>query len=126
VWQKLAWLAVAGALGTLARFGLSGLIYRLFGSGFPWGTIVVNVVGCFLFGIVWVLAEDRFLISGQTRLIILTGFMGAFTTFSTFAFETAQQMRDADWLLALANIALQNVVGIVCVFLGFALGRWLF
>ncbi len=86
---QLGWLCFAGAAGTLARYGLAGLMQRLLGESFPWGTLTVNALGCFLFGVVWMLAEDRLVISGQTRFVILTGFMGAFTTFSTFAFETA-------------------------------------
>lgn len=120
---KLGLIALCGALGTLARFGLQGLVQRLCGEAFPWGTFVVNIVGCFLFGIVWMLAEERLLISGQTRLIILTGFMGAFTTFSTFAFETGQQLRESQWLYAAGNTAGQVIVGILCLFLGMALGR---
>lgn len=117
-------LAIAGAVGTLARYWVSGVVQRLCGATFPWGTLVVNVVGCLLFGFVWTLAEERLLISPQTRFVVLTGFMGAFTTFSTFAFETAQMLSDAEWFRALGNIALENVVGIAAVFLGFAIGRY--
>jgi CrcB protein len=123
LWQKLAWLAGAGAVGTLARYGLSGLVQRLLPTEFPWGTLAVNALGCLLFGIVWSLAEERMLISGQTRIILLIGFMGAFTTFSTFAFETGQMLDDSEWLLAAANILLQNVLGIFLVLAGMALGK---
>jgi CrcB protein len=116
-------LAIAGAVGTLARYWLGGVVQRLCGAGFPWGTVVINITGCLLFGLIWTLAEDRLLISPQTRVVALTGFMGAFTTFSTFAFETAQLLSGAEWLRALGNVALQNVVGVVAVMLGFALGR---
>src|SRR2546422_383232 len=116
MWQriilhKLVLLAFAGALGTLARYGLSGLAYRWWGESFPWGTLAVNLLGCFLFGLVWTLGEERLIISGETRLIVLTGFMGAFTTFSTFAFETTESLRDGEWWLAVANFAAQNVLG---------------
>ena len=119
---KLAWLALAGTLGTWARFGLAGLVQRL-GPSFPIGTLAVNTLGCFLFGVVWTLAEDRLIISGQTRFIILTGFMGAFTTFSTFAFETGQMMRDAEWLLAGLNVVVEVALGLGFFFLGIFLGR---
>lgn len=122
--NQLVLLAVAGAVGTLARYWLSAFIHRVCGAGFPWGTLVVNVTGCLLFGFFWTLAEERMLISGQARIVILTGFMGAFTTFSTFAFETAQMLSDAEWFRALGNIAIENVVGIAAVFLGFAIGRF--
>ena len=121
--HHLVLLALTGASGTLARYWLSGFVQRLCGANFPWGTLVVNVVGCLLFGFVWTLADELQLISSQTRLIILTGFMGAFTTFSTFAFDTAAMLSHADWLRAGGNIALQNVAGITAVFLGFAIAR---
>ncbi len=123
--QKLAWIALAGAAGTLCRFGLAGLVQRGLGAGFPWGTAVVNILGCFLFGLVWVLAENRLVISGETRLIVLVGFMGAFTTFSTFAFETGQLLRDSEYLLAAGNVLLQNGVGISAMLAGLLVGRWL-
>jgi len=121
--RELGWLAIAGAVGTLARYGLQEFVQRKCGATFPWGTLAVNVLGCFLFGIVWALAEERLVISPDTRRILLVGFMGAFTTFSTFAFETAEFLRDAQWLMAAANVAAQNLVGIVAVILGIAVGR---
>lgn len=120
---KLAWLAGAGALGTLARYGVGGVVQRAVGGAFPWGTLVVNALGCLLFGLVWALAEERLVIAGETRVILLVGFMGAFTTFSTFAFETSAMLRDAEWSFALANLLSQNVLGIACFFAGLALGR---
>lgn len=122
--SQLAWVALAGAAGTLCRYGMASWVQRMAGAGFPWGTFSVNALGSFLFGFVWILAEDRFLISGQTRLILLTGFMGAFTTFSTFAFETEAMLREGQWLAGFGNVAGQTVLGLVCVFLGIALGKW--
>ena len=121
--QKLVWIGLLGAAGALARYGLAGAVQRATGAGFPWGTLAVNATGCFLFGVIWMLASERMLLSGETRLIVLVGFMGAFTTFSTFSFETAQLMRDAEWALALGNIALQNGLGLVAVFAGLSLGK---
>jgi fluoride exporter len=121
--QKLLGIAVAGALGTLARYGLSGLVQRLHQSAFPWGTFAVNSLGCLLFGVVWALAEERLLISGETRIILLVGFMGGFTTFSSYAYETSALLRDAEWMLAAGNLLAHNLVGIVCFFVGAALGR---
>jgi CrcB protein len=120
---KLFWLAVAGTLGTWARFGLSGVVSGWTGGWFPYGTLAVNVLGSFLFGIFWMLAEERALINSETRIIILVGFMGAFTTFSTFAFETGQMLRDAEWMRAGLNLLAQNVVGIAALLLGFVVGR---
>ncbi len=123
VWQRLALLAIAGAAGTLARYGLATVVQRLAPDNFPWGTLAVNAVGCLLFGIVWSLAEERVLISHATRLILLAGFMGAFTTFSTFAFETGHLLDHAHPWLAAGNVLLQNVLGIVLVLVGIVLGR---
>jgi CrcB protein len=124
MWKELALLAVAGALGTLSRYGLAGLAQRLGGPQFPWGTFTVNAMGCFLFGLIWTLAEERLVISGQTRFILLTGFMGAFTTFSTYAFETSTLLQDAQWRLAAGNALGQLVVGVTFMFLGYAVGRF--
>jgi CrcB protein len=116
---------LAGAAGTLSRYGLSGLVQWLFGEKYPWGTLAVNAVGCFLFGMIWTLAEERLVISGQTRFILLVGFMGAFTTFSSFAYETSELLRDSQWSLAAGNLLAHNVLGLVCMFLGYAASRWL-
>jgi CrcB protein len=122
--KEILLLGVAGALGALSRYGLSGIVQFLTGERFAWGTLVVNALGCFLFGFIWMLAaEERTLVSGQTRFIVLTGFMGAFTTFSTFAFETSRYLNDSQWALAAANLLGQNGLGLVCVFLGMAAGR---
>lgn len=87
------------------------------------GTFVVNIVGCLLFGFIWALADERMVISGETRFLILTGFVGSFTTFSTFSFETQALLRDAQWMLAVINIVGQPLLGIPAVLLGMALGR---
>ena len=123
--QKLAWLALAGALGTLARFATASTVQKWSGASFPWGTFLVNASGCLLFGFVWQLAEGRRIISPDARLIALTGFLGAFTTFSTFAFESTQMIREGYWLALAGNLIGQNALGIACVVLGMALGRML-
>lgn len=120
---KIFYIAAAGAAGTLARYWLSGLVYRIAGPDFPWGTWAVNILGCFLFGLVWVLCEERFVLSGQTRLVVLVGFMGAFTTFSTYVFESAQLGAGGQWLTLAANLIGQNVAGFAALLLGAALGR---
>ncbi len=124
--MKIFWMAIAGVIGTLLRYWFGGLVQRLYGGVFPWGTFAVNMAGCFLFGLVWSLAEDRVVISGEARAVILIGFMGAFTTFSSYVFETSALIRDSQWLLAFGNIILQNVTGVVLLFLGLAAGRALF
>jgi CrcB protein len=125
VLKELVLLALAGAAGAVARYGVSGAVQHVCGERFAWGTLVVNAIGCFLFGLVWALAEDRLIISGQTRIIVLVGFMGSFTTFSTFAFETSRYINDSQWSLAIANLVGHNLLGLCCVMLGLAAGRWL-
>jgi CrcB protein len=122
VWQRIAWLAVLGAVGTLCRYWLDGRVLAWCGTKFPWGILAVNALGCFLFGLVYPLAEERLLISGETRLIILTGFMGAFTTYSTFTFQTAEFLRESQWLAAAFNIGAQLMLGLACLFAGLAIG----
>ena len=120
---KLLWIFLAGGLGTLARYGLSGLVQRLSESELPYGTFSVNALGCLLFGLVWGLADERLIISGETRFIILTGFMGAFTTFSTFAFETGGMLRDSEWWYAAGNVLAHNGIGIAAALLGMAVAK---
>lgn len=122
---KFGWLFLAGGIGALARYSLAGIAQRVYGGELPVGTLVVNLLGCLLFGFVWSLAEERLVISGEARFLILTGFMGAFTTFSTFAFESSALLRDSQWFLATGNILLHNVVGILAVLAGMAVGRWI-
>ncbi len=124
LWQKLLLVAAAGAAGTLARFFVATGVQRYQPLDFPLGTLAVNALGCLLFGIVWSLAEGRMHISPTTRLIILVGFLGAFTTFSTFAFETAELLEHSRWLKAVGNVLVQNVVGVTLAAVGMAVGRW--
>ncbi len=121
--QKLLLLALAGAAGTLARYGLGGLVQSWSGKAFGWGTVAVNLLGCLVFGLVWSALEDRWATSGETRAIILIGFMGAFTTFSTYMFETSQLLRDSQYLPALGYFALHNVVGFAALLAGLWLGE---
>lgn len=121
--QKLLWLALAGALGTVSRYALAGMVHKFSGASFPWGTFVVNVVGCFVAGLLWTLFENRWPVSGEMRLIVLVGFMGAFTTFSAFILETGELVRTAEWMRALANVAFQNGLGFLALFAGMTLGR---
>jgi len=125
VFGRIIALAAAGACGTLARYGLAGLVQRWAGRDWPWGTLAVNALGCLLAGVFWSVAESRLSISPHWRAVVLIGFMGAFTTFSSLCLETSQLARDAEWLAAGANLVANNVAGVVCVIVGLALGRML-
>ena len=122
--QKLLYLALAGACGTLARYWLGGLISRNVSTNFPLGTAIINIAGCLAFGLLWAIIESRLSISGQLRTVIFVGFFGAFTTFSSFAFETAQLLDESQWLWASANIVLQNVLGLIAMIGGLAIGKY--
>lgn len=116
-------MAGAGGLGALARYSLGGLVHRFVTQSFPWGTFVVNITGCFLFGFVWSWAENRLFFTADHRMVVLTGFMGSFTTFSTFIFESQMLIRDNQWMAALLNLLGQNLLGLVALFAGIALAR---
>ena len=120
---RLLLLALAGGAGTLSRYGLAGVVQRFAGAHFPWGTLVVNVAGCLMAGALWSLFEGRWPVSGETRTVVLVGFMGAFTTFSTFILETGELARGAEMLAAAGNLALQNGFGLGALYLGLVLGR---
>jgi CrcB protein len=121
--EKFIWLAVAGGCGALSRYGLGGLVHRVAGGSFPAGTFVVNMIGSLLFGLIWGILDQRGVLGPTARVAVLTGFMGAFTTFSTFMFESATLLRDGQWLSAALNIAGQNAVGLALMFTGLALAR---
>jgi len=123
VWFKLLGLAAGGAVGALCRYGLTGLVQESTQSTFPWGTFAVNAIGCFLFGLLWTLMAERFAISGGIRLVVLTGFLGSFTTFSTFVFETEQFIESSQWLYAGLNAVAGLGLGVVAYLLGAFLGR---
>ena len=114
---------LAGGLGSGLRYGMGGLVHRYLPASYPWGTLTVNLTGCFLFGLLWALAEGRWSISPEMRAIILIGFLGGFTTFSSFAFETTQFLRDGQWLFAGMNVVMQNGLGILLLYAGITLGR---
>jgi CrcB protein len=116
-------IAIAGMAGTLLRYWVSGWTYQLLGSRFAFGTLAVNVIGCLLFGVVWALSEERMAIDTLTRTVILVGFMGAFTTFSTFAFETMNYIRDSEYVLAFLNVAGNCLLGFWAIVSGVWIAR---
>ncbi len=116
-------LAAGGIAGTLARFLLAGGINRSLGTGFPYGTMAVNLSGCFLIGLFDAMAEARFLIGPTGRLLLMTGFCGAYTTFSTLMFETANLMRDGQMLRAALNFLGSGAAGLLLLRLGMMLGK---
>jgi CrcB protein len=123
--HKLVLLGAAGALGTLARYGLCCLVERMAGKGFPWGTLAVNIGGCFIAGFIWVMATHKLAIGPETQAVILVGFSGAFTTFSAFVLETSEYLHGQQWAHAARNVMLQNFAGIAAFFAGLGCAKLL-
>jgi CrcB protein len=123
------WVAVGSAIGGMARYGCSGFVARSFGGAFPWGTLVVNVLGSFVIGFIAASTapDSRWLLPPAARVFLMVGFCGGFTTFSSFSLETLNLLRDGEWLWAGGNVVLSVVICLVCVWLGHvggtALGR---
>lgn len=120
--RLIALIAVAGALGALARWGLGGLIQKWTGAEFPWGTLIINLLGCFALGFLMHLSLNSTM-SAETRQMVGTGFLGAFTTFSTFGYETVRLLSEGSWKLAAGNIAGNVIVGILMAWLGIVSAR---
>jgi len=108
--SKIIHLIVGGAIGTVARYLLSGAIYGVFGTGFPYGTLIVNILGCFAMGFLVVVTDSKFLLSPNLRLLLMVGFCGAFTTFSAFIFETSNLIRDGQSLVALMYVIISVII----------------
>ncbi|MDD5217199.1 MAG: fluoride efflux transporter CrcB [Candidatus Omnitrophica bacterium] len=121
----MKWLALAigGLTGTFARYFLAGMIYRHFGTSFPYGTLAVNLSGCFFIGLLAALSEEKFLLGPNARLLLMIGFCGAFTTFSTFILETANLMKSGETLRAFMNLLTSVIAGFIVFRLGFLLGE---
>lgn len=116
-------IALSGAMGAVARYVIAGWVYQLLGRGFPWGTLLVNVSGSFLMGLLFFLFTERLLIPSELRSGILVGFLGAYTTFSTFSLETLNLVEEGALVTALGNV-LASVLGcLVAVWLGMWLSR---
>ncbi len=118
------WIALGSAAGGVARFWLSGLLARLIGETFPWGTLFVNVTGSFIIGFIAALTapDGRLFVGSTARLALLAGFCGGYTTFSSFSIQTLNLLNDGQYLYAGANIGLSVVLCLVAVWAGAAVG----
>ena len=115
---KLLFICGGGAGGALLRYLVSGFVYRHVSGVFPWGTLVVNLIGSFAIGFLWVAFDSIVSLEGS-RDLLLTGMLGAFTTFSTFNLENFHLLRDGEYGMTLVNVGLSNGAGIAFVFVGF-------
>ncbi len=120
---QLAAIAGGGAAGALMRFWVSNGIYALVGRGFPYGTLVVNVLGSLLMGFLYVVMLERMSASPELRAALMVGFLGAFTTFSTFSIETLNLIEQAAYLKAALNMLLSVIACMIAVWGGVLLGR---
>ena len=118
----LAWVALGGAVGAVARYGLSGWVQGLSAGSFPWGTLVVNVLGCFALGFAFRVLQLSAL-TPAVRAGVTVGFLGAFTTFSTFGLETVGLLRDGQWARACAYLGGSVLIGLAAVLAGLGLAQ---
>jgi len=123
IMMKLLNLIIGGAAGTVARYLLGGAVYRVLGTSFPYGTLVVNVSGCFILGILASLANKKFMLNPDARLLLMIGFCGAFTTFSTLIFESDNLLKNGQAMRAFSNIFVSVILGFLLFRLGSLLGE---
>ena len=122
IWAHAVLVGAGGFVGTLLRYGVGGVVQRQLPlATFPYGTLVVNLLGCLVIGGLAGLIDTRQVFSPEARVFALIGLLGGFTTYSTFGYETFAMLRDAEHLRAGANVALHVILGIGCVWLGYAL-----
>jgi len=111
-------IGIGGFLGAISRYGVALWIGQRWGRSFPLGTFVINVSGSFLIGLLMSLLTERFMVNPQWRLLLVVGFLGAYTTFSTFEYETGTLLKDSEWLIAGLNVVLSVFAGFVALKLG--------
>ena len=116
--EKWIYLLIGGLVGTASRYGLAGVVSQKMGAGFPWGTLTVNLVGCFVIGFLDAIFENKFLLSINYRVLLMTGFCGAFTTFSTLMLETSNLLKENEFIYAFGNVAISVGIGFVVFKLG--------
>jgi fluoride exporter len=121
--MRVLWISLGGAVGTAARYLLSGWLLRVLGPAFPYGTLAVNVIGSFLLGAIMHVGLNTTLLSPAARLVLGTGVMGGFTTYSTFNYETLQYAQEGAWGLAGLNLGVTVVTCLIAGLLGAAAAR---
>ncbi len=124
MWAML-WVGLGGFFGANARYLVSGWAAERWGAGFPYGTFVINITGSFILGFFLAFAQQRPWVHPTSRLMFAVGFVGAYTTFSTYTYESIRLMQDGQMILAVTNIVGSVLAGLVAVVAGLALGNWI-
>ena len=120
---KILNLIIGGIIGTIARYFMSGFVYRVFGTNFPYGTLLVNLTGCFIIGFLTAVSASKFLIDANTRVLLMIGFCGAYTTFSTLILETDNLVKNGQMTIALTNVLASVIMGFVLFRIGVLVGE---
>lgn len=123
--MSYAAVAVGGAIGAVARYAMSGMAHARLGVGFPYGTLLVNTLGCFLLALIIEIAGTRYIIPPNVKLFLTVGVLGGFTTFSTYSHETLSLARDGMFALAMLNAVGSIVLGLLGAYAGMVIGRLL-
>ena len=123
--DRYVMIAIGGAIGAIARYQLAAMIQARIPAGFPWGTFIVNITGCLVMGVATTLLAERLVVHPNWRFLIPIGFIGAYTTFSTFEMETFRAVTEGSWLIGAANVVGSVVAGYVALWLGVTLTRTL-
>lgn len=124
--RKLLIVGLGGAMGAIARYCTTWLALRWFGPQFPWGTLVANLLGCFVMGLLFALSRDHIAFSGESaKLLWMVGFLGAYTTFSSYALDSVYLLRQHSLSMMFLNVGLQNLLGIFLVIVGMRVAEWL-
>jgi CrcB protein len=121
--MKVLLIGLGGLLGTLGRYWLGGLVGERYGETFPLGTLAVNLVGCFLAGLLFYLMQERWPANQTLRAVVMIGFLGGFTTFSAYGLQTFTLLRDGDFGFAMLNLLTSNAVGLMMVWAGYILAK---
>ena len=121
--SRLLLIGLAGFVGTLGRYWLSDMVARRYGETFPWGTLAVNLIGCFLAGLLLYVLTERFVLNPTLRMVVFIGLLGGFTTFSSFGLQTFTLLQEHQFGLATLNLIASNFIGLALVWVGYTLAR---
>jgi CrcB protein len=122
---KYVLVFLGGGAGAALRYWLQGVVHQRAGAAFPYGTLVVNILGCLAIGLLMISLEERFLATPALRVFLTIGILGGFTTFSSFSYETLALVREGEHLSALVNIGLSVLACLSATWVGMQLGKWI-